>query len=230
LSSHKIYIASPFFNEEQLKEVEQIEMICEKCKYDYFSPRKSQSTDFVKTLEQDDWLFELGKKFFFIDDIVQLDECDMIIVNPNNYDSGTLFELGYAIAKGLKIFPSHQKYDRFIKDTIIKVNQTTDRYGLVYTDEHTKIAYVFAETSDEKYEGFSKVMLGYLYANGFNIKYFDVPRKSNIMLTSACSVYEFVHECDLKLAKQLLFDSHNEDKLNQLVKECATFVTGRVDD
>ena len=231
MSNHKIYIASPFFNEEQLDEVKQLELICEKCHYDYFSPRKSQSTDFVKTLNKDDFLFELGKKFFFLDDIVQLDDCDTIIVNPNNLDSGTLFELGYAIAKKIRIFPSHQKYDKLIKDLICTVMNNSDYYkDIVFDDCENK--YIFAESSDMKYEGLSKVFLGYFYAKGYNIYYFDIPRKSNIMLTSACSVYECKDETSL-IEGKLIFKNWiltgDRDMIFDFIKE-QTFVTGREDD
>lgn len=240
-SKHKFYIASPFFNDEQIEEVSNIEKFCYGCGYEYFSPRFSQSTDYIKrNITEDSWEFELSKKFFFKDDIDALDDCDAIIVNPNNLDSGTLFELGYALGTNMQIYPSHQKYSKLVQDLVLSIKRLDTRTITKATiinciDEYkyvinategvdNQVKYIIAENGNN-YKGFSKVLLGYLYSLGYLCVYLDSPRKSNIMLTSSGIVYETT---DMDSVKDFCRRSNTEDIISHIEKQ--TRVIGRIDD
>jgi len=91
MKTMKVYIASPFFNPEQLAYVMLVEEILEELGIDYFSPR-SEGTIKEMTSEQK----EANSKAMYEENINQLIECNVIIVNLDWKDTGTIFELGYA--------------------------------------------------------------------------------------------------------------------------------------
>ena len=202
-----IYIASPFFNSEQTHEVDVIEETLNRCGYEYFSPRRSQSSPYYSTLTENDENFELVKRLIFLDDVNAIVNCDTMVVNPNNLDSGTLWEMGVAISRKMKIIPSFNKYipgltqlQRTINE---KINQIDRAYIIKALGKHhiqtiddnyfkSNVKYVIAESPNSKYEytGLSKVICGYLWDKGYQVIYVDVPRKSNLMLTCSSPVYE----------------------------------------
>lgn len=102
----KIYIASPFFNEIELFEVQQVENILKEKGLDFFSPRLSDAntTERSKEMGTRKWSIET-----FHDDIKRIHWCDvMVCVYHGMYsDSGTAMEVGYAHALGKPIIVVH---------------------------------------------------------------------------------------------------------------------------
>lgn len=97
----KVYLAGPFFNQEQLARIEFIERLLQKNDYDVFSPRKAS------LLKGDSSLDKMKKTFD--NNIKSIDECDFVLAildteQENKYsDSGTIFETGYAYSKNKPI-------------------------------------------------------------------------------------------------------------------------------
>lgn len=85
-----IYLASPFFNVEQIKRVKKIEEALYDLDYiDIFSPRLESNLEFEKG----------DSTKCFLMNCKAIDEADIIVVVTNDKDLGTLFEAGYAYAK-----------------------------------------------------------------------------------------------------------------------------------
>jgi nucleoside 2-deoxyribosyltransferase len=89
----KIYLASGWFNEEQMRRVQMAEEVLEKAGHEVFSPRKQQNEH-----------LEFGTKEWreatFNSDVDHINWADIIVAVYNEEDAGTMWELGYAYAKG----------------------------------------------------------------------------------------------------------------------------------
>ena len=95
----KIYLASPFFNSEEINRMETVRSILRDKGLEVFSPAEHQN----KHLEfgSMEW-----REATFKSDIDAIDACDiMVAINcQGNYDdSGTMYEIGYAYAKGIPV-------------------------------------------------------------------------------------------------------------------------------
>lgn len=95
----KIYLASPFFNSEEIVRMEIVRSILRDKGLEVFSPEEHQN----KHLEfgSMEW-----REATFKSDIDAIDACDiMVAINcQGNYDdSGTMYEIGYAYAKGIPV-------------------------------------------------------------------------------------------------------------------------------
>lgn len=84
----KAYIASPFFNEEQLERVKFIEESLKKTGFEYFSPRLDT---YVKPDSN-----QSEREVAFRDNLRGIENADFIIVVTDGKDVGTMFEAGYA--------------------------------------------------------------------------------------------------------------------------------------
>lgn len=94
----KIYLASPFFNDAELEIMEKVRDILRAKGLDVFLPKEHQSPLEFGTLE---W-----RAATFKSDVDAIDNCDvMVAVNcQGNYDdAGTMWEIGYAFAKGIPV-------------------------------------------------------------------------------------------------------------------------------
>ena len=92
--SKKIYLASPFFNEEETTRLEKVRDILRGKGLDVFVPMEQQH----KHLEfgSTEW-----RKATFKNDVDHIDWCDIVVaINcQGNYDdAGTMWEIGYAYA------------------------------------------------------------------------------------------------------------------------------------
>lgn len=95
----KIYLGSPFFNQDQLERVKRVEAVLEEnpTVTEVFSPRTQQ----VAHLEHgsDEW-----REAVYNNDIKHVEWCDAIVAvhdyEGKHVDPGTAFEIGYAKAKG----------------------------------------------------------------------------------------------------------------------------------
>ncbi len=84
----KVYIASPFFNEEQLERVQFIENTLKELDYDFFSPR-------LDTYVKPDSTHEERLKAFQ-DNLKGINDADFVLAVTDGKDVGTIFEAGYA--------------------------------------------------------------------------------------------------------------------------------------
>ena len=208
----KAYIASPFFNEKQLADTMAVENACISAGWDYYSPRLGTISKAYGLLKEgeDPHKIYLYKNMVFAEDIIEIDTSDVVFVNYDGKDSGTLFELGYALAKNKMVICSSDDpkvRTEFRKVLTIAKNLNNDFYigrgvFIAKGEEIVKIrdsacpeedyATVIAEHDGSPYLGLSKILLGIMYAKNESCKitYVDVPRKSNLMLTSSVEVYE----------------------------------------
>ena len=91
----RVYLAGPFFNEEQIERIGYIEDLLDKLGFDIFSPRQASrikpgcsQEDMIKTFE--------GNTF-------NIDNADFVLAVLDGNDTGTMFECGYAYAKKVPV-------------------------------------------------------------------------------------------------------------------------------
>ncbi len=98
----KVYLASPFFNEKELDAVMKAEQILEGKHFNVFSPRKLDYSDLG--IGTNEW-----SKAIYKTDIEEIHNADvMVVLYHGNYsDSGTAYEIGYAVALGKKVILVH---------------------------------------------------------------------------------------------------------------------------
>ena len=93
----KVYIAAPFFNPVQLAKVQNIEHalngVCA-----YHSPR---SVSVLQDIPEEDRREHIIRTF--VNNIDRLDWCTHMIAVIDDRDIGTLWEMGYAYAKGVVV-------------------------------------------------------------------------------------------------------------------------------
>lgn len=98
----KIYLASPFFNQNELEAVQEAEEILEKRGFTVFSPRKHEVLD-----------AETGSpawsKAVFMADRSYIDWADVVVMlyHGQYSDSGTAWECGYAFATHTPVLVVH---------------------------------------------------------------------------------------------------------------------------
>lgn len=90
----QIYLASPFFNEKEIKKLSAAEEILRSKGLDVYSPREHEDRTQTRTAEWSANVFKM--------DIDAIDNADMVVMlyHGNYSDSGTAWECGYAFAKG----------------------------------------------------------------------------------------------------------------------------------
>lgn len=91
----KVYIASPFFNEEQLERVVFIENVLKETGFEYFSPRLDTYVKPDSTNKE--------RKQAFNDNLTGIEYSDFILVVTDGKDVGTMFEAGYAYNENIPI-------------------------------------------------------------------------------------------------------------------------------
>ena len=95
----KIYLASPFFKSEETNKLEIVKTILRDKELDVFVPNEHQNPQLeFGSLE---W-----RAATFKSDVDAIDNCDvMVAINcQGNYDdAGTMWEIGYAFAKGIPV-------------------------------------------------------------------------------------------------------------------------------
>lgn len=91
MSKYDFYVAGPFFNDEQLISLAQIEALLESNNFTMFRPRVDAGMlPKNATKEQLKEVFEA--------DVKAIDSCDFVIADTTYRDTGTSFEIGYAFA------------------------------------------------------------------------------------------------------------------------------------
>lgn len=95
----KIYLASPFFNSEETNKLEIVKTILRDKGLDVFVPNEHQNPQLE--FGSIEW-----RAATFKSDVDAIDNCDvMVAINcQGNYDdAGTMWEIGYAFAKGIPV-------------------------------------------------------------------------------------------------------------------------------
>lgn len=127
----KIYLASGWFNEEQERRVKKAEQILRDAGHEVFSPREHQNEDIEFGTKE--W-----RKATFQNDVDHVDWCDIIVAIYNEEDSGTMWELGYAYAKGKPSVVVNENYGEIvnlmISDSLTTYVETWEGLMLVTKD------------------------------------------------------------------------------------------------
>lgn len=102
----RIYLAGPFFNETEIRNIEYAEQILSEKGIAFFSPMRHEERE--ETPGTTSW----AKKIFEMDRAA-IEGCDAVLAlyYGNNSDSGTAWECGYAYAKGKPIVLVHAGED-----------------------------------------------------------------------------------------------------------------------
>jgi len=101
----KIYIAAPFFNEEQLDVVRKIELMLEDKGIEFFSPR-SEGT--LIKMSKEARAEKMGE--MFRSNVDHMDWCTHCIAVIDDYDTGTVWEMGYLYATNKRIVTYSNNY------------------------------------------------------------------------------------------------------------------------
>ncbi len=98
------YIAGPLFNEKEREFLEEINSVCRAIGISTYLPSQDGG---LLNQDNDDEVFQT--------DIEALNKADIVVASLNgvDVDSGTAFELGYAFAKGKKLFGLHTDFRTF---------------------------------------------------------------------------------------------------------------------
>lgn len=104
----KIYLASPFFDDEQINRVKQVEsaLAANDTVASFFSPRLNQHEEFE--LFSEPW-----RQATYAGDIKAIESADVLVAvidyEDNQVDPGTAWEFGYAVAKGIPVIVLKEK-------------------------------------------------------------------------------------------------------------------------
>lgn len=88
----KVYIAGGWFNDRQMKAVKEVEDFADKWFVNTFKPRVANLG-----ISGCDW------DNIFSQNITHLDEAELVIASTVDKDMGTIWECGYAFAKGIPV-------------------------------------------------------------------------------------------------------------------------------
>ena len=91
----KVYIAAPFFNEEQLNKVKGIESLLEDAGVEFFSPRSEGS---LGNMTPEERKAKMGD--VFQSNVDHMDWCTHMVAVIDDRDTGTIWEMGYGFAMG----------------------------------------------------------------------------------------------------------------------------------
>lgn len=95
-SKHTVYIASPFFNDEQSKRVDRLKGLLNRLNLSFFSPKDSSNLLFEENKDNQTKVFEMN--------IEAIKNSTIVIAVTNDKDTGTLFEAGIAFTLGKPLF------------------------------------------------------------------------------------------------------------------------------
>ena len=135
-----IYLAGPFFNDEEVKNIEYAESVLEEKGYSFFSPMRHTVDAEFGTTEWAEKIFEM--------DVEKKKKADTVVLMyyGSNSDSGTAWECGYAYSIGKPIVVVHiNRYGD--SNLMIHCGSTTNIYLENLAD------YDFEEMPVYEYEG-----------------------------------------------------------------------------
>ena len=106
MNKKRIYLASPFFNDHEIECVSKAETILRDKGLDVWSPREHEDREHeVGTRSWSETIFAMDKE--------NIDSADMMVMLYHGAysDSGTVWECGYAFAKGIPCVVVHLNND-----------------------------------------------------------------------------------------------------------------------
>ncbi len=97
----RVYLAGPFFNETEVKNIERAEQILEARGFELFSPMRHEVRTDPGSVQWARDIFEMDRS--------EIDKADVVVMLYYGVysDSGTAWECGYAYAKGVPVVVVH---------------------------------------------------------------------------------------------------------------------------
>ena len=120
----RVYIAGPFFNQEEVKNVKYAEKVLKDKGLTYYSPMRHGVEEKQGTKEWADAIFEMDRGEILKSDAV------VALYYGNNSDSGTAWECGYAYGNDVPVILVHVK-----KDGTSNLMLHSSAYTNIYLDE-----------------------------------------------------------------------------------------------
>ena len=127
-----VYLASPFFNKYEKTNMERVLKVLRASGYEVYAPYELK-IDNAWNIPNHEWGLNI-----FIEDIHAIEECDcMVAINYGLYsDSGTAFEIGYAIGRDKPVFSVN--FEGFV-DSVMLNNAVAGMISFEYFKENNKI-------------------------------------------------------------------------------------------
>ena len=119
----KVYIAGPFFTDQQISVIARIEMQLADEGIEYFSPR-SEGT--LKNMSKEKRAAVMGETFK--SNVRNMDWCNHCIAVIDGYDTGTVWEMGYLYATGKTIVTFSNEY----KGINVMLNESISAHCMYY--------------------------------------------------------------------------------------------------
>jgi len=129
----KIYLAGPFFNQQQIDTISAIENEFDKYGFDYFSPRKSGGV--ISHLSPEDRTKE--SKRIYDSNVSAMIDANVLFAIVDGRDTGTVYEMGY-----FKALTDHFKYKSDMSASEHK------RYSITYTNQNFGLNIMLKESVD----------------------------------------------------------------------------------
>ena len=100
----KVYLAAPFFNDEQLGLVKSLEYLIKEVGYELFSPRLGENAlEMNSAIGRGEKPSQELRRQVFMDNWMNIDDADLMVAVIDDRDSGTVWEIGYAFARHVPI-------------------------------------------------------------------------------------------------------------------------------
>lgn len=96
MKTKRVYLASPFFNDEQIERVAFVEKVLRSKGLDVFSPREHQVPEIPFGSKK--W-----RDLVFAHDVANIHKADLVVAVYDGKDEGTMWEIGYAYANRIPI-------------------------------------------------------------------------------------------------------------------------------
>ncbi len=119
----KVYIAAPFFTEGQLDVVRKIELLLESKGIEFFSPR-SEGT--LKDMSAEERKVAMGE--VFRSNVDHMDWCTHCVAVIDDYDTGTVWEMGYLYATHKKLITFSAQYHGIN----VMLNESIEAHTITY--------------------------------------------------------------------------------------------------
>ncbi len=158
----KVYLAGPMFTKNDLAECIVIENLCEKLNIDYFSPRQKCSED-GKILSECNALIKenrYGKAILNTRDkaatnILSINhkgilEADYVLANTRDFDSGTMYEFGFAIGNNIPVISYNFKN---YGSNVMLSQSCVYHSDLIDMNQQDELALVMKKMDDLLFEG-----------------------------------------------------------------------------
>lgn len=104
----KIYLAGPFFTKEQQQVATQLESLLKDATDNYevkfFSPRQGEASQEMKMYQvKGEQPPQDLRERVFRDNVENIDDADLLLAYIDNFDPGTIYEVGYAYASSVPV-------------------------------------------------------------------------------------------------------------------------------